>query len=256
MVISARHRWPEPADFSIHRPAGLDTYTFLHFHNAVQIECGGARVAVKPGACILYAPGMPQWFHSKEPLLHDWMHLDSPAATVLFQKYQTPAGTLQYPADGSFITSAICEIELELYSDRLYSKDLADLTAEMLFLRFSRICSEKDSRPAIQPELSAKLFLFRSALFTRLGESWTVERMAAEMHLSPSRFFAVYKARFGISPVNDLIQARMDAAKSALISSDVSVAQLAERLGYANVTHFSRQFRQKTGVSPRDYVKQ
>ena len=53
--------------------------------------------------------------------------------------------------------------------------------------------------------------------------------------------------------MNDLIQARIDAAKSALVGSDISVARLAERLGYANVTHFSRQYRQKTGVSPRAY---
>ena len=32
MVLSARHRWPEAAGFTLHRPAGLDNYTFLHFH--------------------------------------------------------------------------------------------------------------------------------------------------------------------------------------------------------------------------------
>ena len=37
MVLSARHRWPEAAGFTLHRPAGLDNYTFLHFHVETQL---------------------------------------------------------------------------------------------------------------------------------------------------------------------------------------------------------------------------
>ena len=54
--------------------------------------------------------------------------------------------------------------------------------------------------------------------------------------------------------MNDLIQARIDAAKSALTGQDISISEVAERLGYANATHFSRQFRQRTGISPRGYA--
>lgn len=163
-------------------------------------------------------------------------------------------GYASVPGDCAFITSGICEIELEINSSRAHRAELADAAAEMLLIRLSRACSSAAEARAVNPELGALLHRFRSGLFARLGEAWTVERMAEEMHMSPSRFYALYKAQFDVSPMNDLIQARIDAAKSALTGQDISISEVAERLGYANATHFSRQFRQRTGISPRGYA--
>ena len=68
VVVSARHRWPEAAGFTIHRPAGIDTYTLLHFFGPVWLD----GTLTQPGACILYAPRTPQRFTSECALMHDW----------------------------------------------------------------------------------------------------------------------------------------------------------------------------------------
>ena len=253
MVLSARHRWPEAADFTLHRPAGLDNYTFLHFHVETQILTENGVQAARPGACILYPPGVPQWFHSDGPLVHDWMHLSADAESWL-RTVAPPANRLIYPPDPSFVTAGICEIELEINSRRRHRAALADAAAQMLMIRFAR-AADQPAEGWGNPGLYAQLYRFRMDMFARMGEAWTVERMAAELHMSASRFHAVYRAYFGASPLNDLIQARIDAAKSALAGSEISVSALAERLGYANASHFSRQFRQKTGVSPSDYAR-
>ena len=51
------------------------------------------------------------------------------------------------------------------------------------------------------------------------------------------------------------IRARIDAAKNALAFTDQPVARIAENLGYNNLTHFIRQFKALTGVSPSVYRK-
>lgn len=254
MVVSARHRWSEAAGFTINRPSGIEHFTLLHFFGSVRLRIGdGASVCTRPEACVLFAPHTRQWFCSETPLLHDWMHLNACAADLV-RRYGVPVDTLLYPGDCAFITSGICEIELEINSSRAHRAELADAAAEMLLIRLSRACSSAAEARAVNPELGALLHRFRSGLFARLGEAWTVERMAEEMHMSPSRFYALYKAQFDVSPMNDLIQARIDAAKSALTGQDISISEVAERLGYANATHFSRQFRQRTGISPRGYA--
>ena len=86
--------------------------------------------------------------------------------------------------------------------------------------------------------------------------SWTVAEMAARMNLSQSRFFSVYRSFYGNSPTDDLIRARIDAAKNALAFTDQPVARIAENLGYNNLTHFIRQFKALTGVSPSVYRKE
>lgn len=248
VVVSARHRWPEAAGFTIHRPAGIDTYTLLHFFGPVWLD----GTLTQPGACILYAPRTPQRFTSECALMHDWMHLEA-GADELIARLEVPVDAVFYPEDCAFITSGICEIELEINSSRPHRQEMADAAARMLLIRLSRACQGRGE--TVNAELSARLFRFRASLIARMGEGWTVARMAQELHMSPSRFFSAYKAQFDVSPMNDLIQARVDAAKSALIGTDVSVAGLAERLGYASASHFSRQFRQRTGVSPRTYAR-
>lgn len=48
---------------------------------------------------------------------------------------------------------------------------------------------------------------------------------------------------------------RVEKAK-ALLWQNNSVTETAAQLGYASVYHFIRQFRQTTGVSPKQYVRQ
>lgn len=256
MIISARHRWSEAAGFSINRPAGIDSYTLLHFFGPVRLRVGdGACVTTHPDACILFAPHTPQWFMSDLPLLHDWMHLDA-SAQALLKRYSVPLDTIFYPPDSAFITSAVCEIELELGGSRPHRAELTQASAEMLLIRISRACGDRSGSCTLSPQLHAQLYRLRTLVLAQLDQAWTVEHMAAMLHMSPSHFHSVYRSYFDVSPMNDLIQARIDAAKSALTGSDISVARLAERLGYASVTHFSRQFRQRTGVSPRTYARQ
>ena len=76
------------------------------------------------------------------------------------------------------------------------------------------------------------------------------------MSLSPSRFRVVYKSLFGVSPIRDLIEARIDRAKDLLLEEETdSLSRIAEKLGYKNQYDFSRQFKQITGLSPSGFRK-
>ena len=80
--------------------------------------------------------------------------------------------------------------------------------------------------------------------------------MAKKAGFSQSRFYAVYKALFGVSPVNDLINVRLNKGKSYLTMTKKSVEEISELLGYDNTTHFIRQFKDRVGVSPTKFRKQ
>ena len=85
-------------------------------------------------------------------------------------------------------------------------------------------------------------------------QDWSVQKIAAELNLSPSRLHALYKAAFDIAPRQDVILMRVEKAK-ALLWQNNSVTETAAQLGYASVYHFIRQFRQTTGVSAKQYVR-
>lgn len=246
-ITRARHAWPEKAGFCIDRPRGLQEYTFLHFHQSMEILVDGEVLAVPPGAVIVYAPDTPQWFRSPEALTHDWMHMEGNVAAFLSEAGLEP-DKLYYPANGAFITPILRQIELEVLTKQPDSAALSELKFRELLLLLARSCAGQEEKP--DSAAVKQLRQVRKTVFSQLDQPWTVSQMAALAYLSPSRFHALYRAAFGISPMDDLIRARIDTAKNRLADTDLPVQTLAGELGYRNVTHFCRQFKSLTGQTP------
>lgn len=250
-IESVRHSWQEKAGFVIDRPNGHKHFTFLHFFGGVELLVGGRIVKTAPHACILYNIGTPQYFCSKTTLTHDWMHLSG----NLIQKLQSVGlepDRLYYPAGNHFITAITQEIETEYFADRSCRDALLELKTQELLIKLSRACSGQ-LEPGVDIDTEERIRKLRADVFLSLGHPWTVAEMAQSVGLSESRFYAVYRSVFSNSPTDDLIKARIDSAKNALLFGTGTVSQIAESLGYNNVTHFIRQFKSLTGFSPASF---
>lgn len=62
-----------------------------------------------------------------------------------------------------------------------------------------------------------------------------------------------FKKVMGISPQEYLVNLRMDKAASLIRKTELSVSEIAQRVGYEDPLAFSKIFKQKYGVSPRKY---
>lgn len=80
-----------------------------------------------------------------------------------------------------------------------------------------------------------------------------VADMAKLMGMSPAHFSRVFHQVSGQSAKDFLLGCRMSRARHLLAETDLSVSQVADQLEYADVYFFSRQFKQKTGISPSVY---
>ena len=253
-ITAARHAYPEPAGFCMDRKSGYHgAYTFLHFHNSVEMLQNGHRIVTQPHAVILYEPEIPQYFSSREPLVHDWMHFTGDISAVA-EAAGLPLNTVCYPANPAAITAMMAEIESEHFGNKRNREQMLSLKAEELFIKIGRALTQRESEPQ-NPVLLEKLRVLRGRMFMSLGEPWSVRRMADSVFLSESRFYTVYRTCFGISPAADLINARMNSARNMLVFQGKSVEETASALGYQNTTHFIRQFREHTGTTPARYRK-
>lgn len=84
----------------------------------------------------------------------------------------------------------------------------------------------------------------------------SIDEMAAAVNMSRSGFQHLYKKMFGISVINDVINGRLERAKRLLSSTDLTVAEIASKCGYATEYNFMRQFKSRTGKTPTEYRKQ
>ncbi|TNE51817.1 MAG: AraC family transcriptional regulator [Deltaproteobacteria bacterium] len=83
----------------------------------------------------------------------------------------------------------------------------------------------------------------------------TVEQCGKALNMSPSYLSDLLRAETGKSAKAHIHSFLIDEAKSRLLGSDQTVAEVAYSLGFDYPQHFSKLFKTKTGMSPSDYRK-
>ena len=81
----------------------------------------------------------------------------------------------------------------------------------------------------------------------------TVSGIAEKFYLSERTLRNTYVRYLGMSPSQVILRIRMKEAKNLLEQSGMSVAKIAERLGYRNAIYFGKTFSKHIGISPTQY---
>jgi AraC family transcriptional regulator, alkane utilization regulator len=79
---------------------------------------------------------------------------------------------------------------------------------------------------------------------------WTIASLGAEVGLSRSSFAARFQSVMGQAPLSYLTTWRMHRARGMLKDPAVTIAQIAERVGYASAAAFTAAFKRETGAAP------
>ena len=99
-----------------------------------------------------------------------------------------------------------------------------------------------------------------AAAIRRMHESpasaWTVALLAREAALSRSAFFERFHRAVGVAPMEYLLGWRMALAKDLLRRQTVSVAEVAEQVGYGSASSFSVAFTRHVGRPPTHYARE
>ena len=81
----------------------------------------------------------------------------------------------------------------------------------------------------------------------------TPAQLAARLRLTPDYFARLFRRTYGLPPRAWLVRERVKLAAVRLLESQLSIGEVASEFGYRDIFFFSRQFKQVTGRSPRNY---
>lgn len=84
-------------------------------------------------------------------------------------------------------------------------------------------------------------------------ETINLAELAEKYHFNQSYLTRVFKKQKGIAPLKLINTLRMDKAQELLLSSDLSVREISEMLGFSNQHYFSRIFKEFTDLTPMEY---
>jgi AraC-like DNA-binding protein len=106
----------------------------------------------------------------------------------------------------------------------------------------------------VGPRERRQLAQARQLIDQRYDEAWTVARLARTVGLSEKKLKAGFRALAGHSVHAYLREVRLDAAASMLAAGH-TVTEVALAVGYSNLSHFSKSFRDAHRVTPSQWVK-
>lgn len=92
-----------------------------------------------------------------------------------------------------------------------------------------------------------------SSIESHLNRAWGITTLSALVNLSPSRLRHLFKEETGTTPAQYVRALRMKRAEHLLMTTFLSVKEVATKVGIKSVNHFARDFKKTYGVTPVNY---
>ncbi|WP_158021949.1 AraC family transcriptional regulator [Flammeovirga pacifica] len=139
------------------------------------------------------------------------------------------------------------------YSDELrrpiYKGVVLMIVSEVLY-RFTELDSGKYS---FEKEIQQKLDDLEEYIKENLSNEITVGQLCKRIGFSKTKLHHLFKDYFKYSMYDYIKHLRMTKAKSLLMTTSLSIAEVANMVGYNSVTHFTNLFKKENGITPSKF---
>ena len=103
-------------------------------------------------------------------------------------------------------------------------------------------------------EVNSKAILeFSKLVSDNICENVSVNEYASKLNLTIDKLNEICKGNYGQNPKTIILEKKITEAKRLLYFTDLSVKEIAFRLGFEDSSYFSRIFKQKTNLSPTEF---
>lgn len=224
------------------------------FHTDFLYEKDGKLLKGNAGDILIHTPGYSIYHgpyeHSEKGFVNDWVFVSGNEISEILKKYPLPLNTAFSVGGSNYLANAINNIHKERSYAICGHEDKCDMIFKEAIIDLYRayVKTEKNT-------IKGKFEYARGEIIKDYKRNWSLKEMAELIGYSTSRFSAVYKNLFSISPVNDLINARLENAKLLLVYGNMSVSEVSEAVGFSNIYYFSKYFKYKEGISPSEFLK-
>ena len=229
-------------------------WLLMNFHTDFFYYADGEKKSGKSGQFILHPPGATiihgPCSNNEKGFINDWIYFKGSDAEETIANAKLPINRSFYMEKNYGLKSYISNIMYEQTTKPpLYEEKISCIISDMLISAARSKKIERLSRNTAFPAISKA----REIMLTQYGKHWTLEHIAQLSGYSASRFCALYKQFYNSSPIDDLINCRLENAAVMLLAGDISINKAAEICGFSSIHYFSRIFKEHYGVSPSAY---
>lgn len=204
------------------------------------------KTTVHPGQVWIYPPDVPQTYllRQSDNTTYHYLHFTGNAVHEVIDSLGIPTlAPLDAPKDVFF------EIFKKIKKSSVGDDGLSRVKTEYYTLRLLSLLSEES------PRISKKNMMLRVTedMSHTYPMPYDASKYAKMFSVSVGRFNHLFKEITGSSPLNYYIRTRMENACLLIECTELTIAEIAQRVGYENPVYFSQAFKRQIGISPSVY---
>lgn len=149
------------------------------------------------------------------------------------------------------IATELVETDLPKNLQNFYSKVKAE---ELICMFFAELMKRENAHiRALHKEDVEKIYEIKNKMLMHLNSPPILSELALLAGMSKSKFKRLFKQILGSSIFNYYQNFRMQEAASLLKNKGLAVAEVGHKMGFTNLSHFSRVFEKHIGLKPKKY---
>ncbi len=256
-----RHR---PGDLAEIEPRETEVVVLIDGRLNVRRRGDGRlqQTAAVPGTVWLCPAGIREDMIRLNGEISESIHLylpDTPLDTTSLAEFDRDPANVQLQYDGGFHDPLIEQIARAVRTELadpapasgLLIETLSATLAAYLLRHHSNLGPGAARLPRAEGALDLRrLNRVKDYIAANLDGALSLQEMAGIACLSRHHFARAFKAAVGETPHRYVVEQRLQRAKAMLSTREASLAEIAMVCGFANQAHFSRVFRQATGLTP------
>ncbi|MEM0928165.1 MAG: AraC family transcriptional regulator [Pseudomonadota bacterium] len=218
------------------------------------------RRTIPAGSGYIIPPGVTIRSQMVEPVEFLFVEAEPERVEAIFRKVagdRSWAPVLIESFTDAGFAALMAEIRRSLLGDPLNEPAYLAALAESVFARLGCQYAGMALKAPSGKESLAPAVLKRTlqTVDERIAETLSVEGLARDAGLSRSHFSRAFQASTGESPQDFIIGRRVNKARELLANTDISLAEIATKIGFSSQAHFSTVFKKKMGLAPGKYRK-
>ncbi len=153
------------------------------------------------------------------------------------------------------LTKYLEEMDMEYDKSYVDSSETLLLLLHMLLLDLNRYClkQQQENTFEFEPEWLKKSLLY---IDQNLGDSLNLLTISNIAAVSPAHFSRIFKELIGLNVTEYVTTKRLILAKEKLLSTNDPIYTIANQCGYNSMPHFFRVFKNRFGITPKEFRKQ
>ena len=232
-------RAPEKAREMVH--------VFFILSGQLHVEYRGHAFTASQGAVVVLDCRLPHRYYCTSPVNFLWLDIDG-GATAAYVKLLTSRGVplFRLPAFNKVVNRVLIiahEMEEQRENEHMNSSFWHEL--------FAILASTADGQAAdLQPHITDYAVQYIQQNFAK---KLTLEELAAQSGVSVYHFIRLFKQAQNCTPHEYIVGVRLRQGVHLLLTTTLTVGEIAAAVGFHSASHFSSCFRANYGMTPREY---